>query len=71
MHDLPKIQANPRKESPMSEGLTAVGFTPSHAVSVNEARQRLEELIDLAIAGEPVYIAVDDENRLQLLPLYR
>lgn len=55
----------------MSEGLTAVGFTPSHAVSVNEARQRLEELIDLAIAGEPVYIAVDDENRLQLLPLYR
>lgn len=55
----------------MSEGLTAVGFPPCHVVSVNDARQKLEELIDLAIAGEPVYITVDEEKRLQLVPLYR
>lgn len=49
----------------------SIDFGRPHVVSVQEASQRLEELIDLAIAGEPVFIVVDAEHYLQLVPLHR
>lgn len=49
----------------------SIDFGMTHVVGVQEASQRLEELIDLAIAGEPVFLAVDEEHYLQLVPLHR
>lgn len=55
----------------MPDDLNSTSFNHSNVFDITEARQTLEELIDLAIAGEPVFISVDLEHRLQFVPLYR
>ena len=40
-------------------------------VSLDEAKARLQELVDAALRGEAVSIAVDDEQAVQLVPRVR
>lgn len=37
---------------------------------VEDARKRLDELIDRAVAGERVIIALDDEHLVQIAPVF-
>lgn len=40
-------------------------------VSLDEAKTRLQDLVDAALRGETVSIAVDDEQVVQLVPTVR
>jgi antitoxin (DNA-binding transcriptional repressor) of toxin-antitoxin stability system len=39
--------------------------------SVEEAKTRLQDLVDAALRGETVSIAVDDDQAVQLVPVVR
>jgi antitoxin (DNA-binding transcriptional repressor) of toxin-antitoxin stability system len=40
-------------------------------VSLDEAKTRLQDLVDAALRGETVSIAVDDDRAVQLVPTVR
>lgn len=40
-------------------------------VSIDEAKTRLQDLVDAALRGETVSIAVDDDQAVQLVPTVR
>jgi antitoxin (DNA-binding transcriptional repressor) of toxin-antitoxin stability system len=40
-------------------------------VTLDEAKERLQDLVDAALRGETVSIALDDEQAVQLVPTVR
>lgn len=64
-------QTLPRKKNSMTTPEFAVSLSLAVylIVGVDEASKRLEELIDRAIAGEKVAIALDNEHLIQLSPI--